>query len=181
MIDSLSSPPLGDTPPWAERPSFLTTHRALSVCTHELELLALSVVRGVAALTDAGLAEKSKDRLSPGRCIVQLGPVALTITWLRSTMGSVADGDLLAIVWRGPVAPAGQHLPERTTTRRPPMAVTSLWEEVFVAAGTDQASWAWQLKTDATASYSSVDIAAHCVERLRMAYEHSRTTAPANA
>lgn len=175
MVDSSSSHPLADSPPWAERPAFLATHRAVSVCTHELELVAVSVVRGVAALTNAGLAEKSKDRVSPGRCIVQLGPVALTITWLRSTVGSVADGDLLAIVWRGAVAPPGEHLPERTSTRRAPMAVTALWEHVFVAAGTDQASWAWQLEGDAATSYSSVDLAAQCVERLRLAYEEYRS------
>lgn len=181
MVDDVHSYPLAETPLWAERPSFLATHRALSVCAHELELLALSVVRGVAALTNAGLAEKSKERVSPGRCIVQLGPVALTITWLRSTIDSVADGDLLAIVWRGAVAPRGEHLPERQTTRRAPMAVTSLWEEVFVAAGTDQASWAWELKTDATTSYSSVELAAQCVARLRMAYEECRSEARAVA
>lgn len=180
MIDSLNSHPRADSPLSGERPSFLATHRALSVCTHELELLAVSVVRGVAALTDAGLAEKPKERVSPGRCIVQLGPVALTITWLRSTIDSVADGDLLVIVWRGAVAPPGEHLPERTTTRRAPMAVTSLWEDVFVAAGTDQASWAWQRKGD-TSSFSSVELAARCVERLRMAYEECRSEAPARA
>lgn len=181
MVDNLNSHPLAESPLWAERPSFLATHRALSVCTHELELLAASVVRGVAVLTNAGLAEKSKERVSPGRCIVQLGPVALTITWLRSTMDSVADGDLLAIVWRGAVAPHREHLPERATTPRAPMAVTSLWEEVFVAAGTDQASWTWQLKSDATTNYSSVELAAQCVARLRIAYEECRSEAPAVA
>lgn len=87
--------------------------------------------------------------------------MALAITWLRSTIDSVAYGNLLAIVWRGAVAPKGEHLPERMTTRRAPLALISLWEEVFVAAGTDQA----------TMSSSSVELAAQCVERLRSAYE----------
>jgi len=174
MIDTLNSQPLTDSPLWAERPSFLASHRALSVCTRELELLAVTVVRGVTALTNAGLDAKSKERLSPGRCIVQLGPVALTITWLRSTIDSVADGDLLVIIWQGAVAPRGEHLPERMTTRHAPLAVKSLWEAVFVAAGTDQATWAWQPKADATTSYSSVELAAQCVERLRVAYEECR-------
>ncbi|HKT08717.1 MAG TPA: hypothetical protein VJR24_12525, partial [Gemmatimonadaceae bacterium] len=60
-------------------------------------------------------------------------------------------------------------------------AVTSLWEEVFVAAGTDQASWAWQPKVDATTNYSSVELAAQCVERLRTAYEEYRNEAAAVA
>ncbi len=174
MIDTLNPTPLADSPLWADRPSFLASHRALSVCTRELELLATSVVRGVAALTNAGLEQKSKERLSPGRCIVQLGPVALTITWLRSTIDSVADGDLLAIVWRGNVAPRGEHLPERMTAPHAPTAVKSLWEQVFVAAGTDQASWAWHAKGAGDSNYSSVELAAQCVERLRVAFEECR-------
>src|SRR6185437_3246763 len=174
MIDTLNSQPLTDSPLWAERPSFLASHRALSVFTRELELLAVTVVRGVTALTNAGLYAKAKERLSPGLFIVELGPVALTITWLRSTIDSVADGDLLVIIWQGAVAPRGEHLQERMTTRHAPLAVKSLWEAVFVAAGTDQATWAWQPKADATTSYSSIELAAQCVERLRVAYEECR-------
>src|SRR6185312_6637561 len=174
MADTLNSQPLAESPLWAERPSFLASHRALSVCTRELELLAVTVVRGVAALTNAGLDAKSKERLSPGRCIVQLGPVALTITWLRSTIDSVADGDLLVIVWHGSVAPRGEHLPERMTSPRTLVAATALWEEVFVAAGRDQASWVWQPKDASVPGYSSSELALQCVERLRVAYEEFR-------
>jgi len=181
MVDTLNPHPLADSSLWTDRPSFLASHRALSVCTRELEQLATNVVRGVAALSLAGVDEKSKERLSPGRCIVQLGPVALTITWLGRTIDSVADGDLLAIVWRGVVAPRGEHLPERMTTRHAPLAVTALWEEVFVAAGADQASWAWQSKGASTTSYSSIELAAQCVERLRMAYEECRAAGDAVA
>ena len=174
MVDALNSHPLADSPVGTDRSAFLASHRALAICSRELEQLAASVVRGVAALTSTGVEQKWKERLSPGRCIVQLGPVALTITWLRSTMDSVADGDLLVIVWRGAVAPHREHLSERMTTRRAPVAVTALWEAEFVAAATDQASWVWQPKGVSTTSYSSVELAAQCVERLRVAYEDCR-------
>ncbi|HEX5180514.1 MAG TPA: hypothetical protein VFW04_14350 [Gemmatimonadaceae bacterium] len=174
MIDSLNSRPLAESPLWADRPSFLASHRALAICKHELEMLAENVVRGVAALSGAGVEQKSKERLSPGRCIVQLGPVALTITWLRSTIDSVADGDLLVIVWHGSVAPRGEHLPERMTSPRTLVAATALWEEVFVAAGRDQASWVWQPKDASVPGYSSSELALQCVERLRVAYEEFR-------
>jgi hypothetical protein len=140
----------------------------------------VEVVHQVATLAAAGIEEKALERLSPGRCIVQLGPVALTLTWLRSTIDSVADGDLLVIVWRGEVAPRGEHLPERMTTPRPGggPATTALWEEVFVAAGTDEKSWIWQPKGadlgGGGGGYSSTELAARCVERLRLAYEECR-------
>lgn len=172
MIDSLSSSGLGSAP-FGQRPSFLASHRALAVCSRELGRLTTDVVRG-AAMLGSDVEQKSVERLSPGRCIVQLGPVALTLTWLRSTIDSVADGDLLVIVWRGAVAPRAEHLPERMTTRRQPIAATALWEGVFVAAGSDEASWTWQAKDAGAAGYSSADLAAQCVERLRTAYEACR-------
>lgn len=174
MIDTLDSDSLAGSPAWTERPSFLASHRALSICTRQLNQLADSVVRSVAALSNAGVVQKSKERLSPGRYIVQLGPVALTIAWLCRSMDSVADGDLLVIVWRGAVAPRGEHLPERMTKQHAPIAVTALWEEVFVAAGTDEATWGWQPKSAGAGSFSSVELAEHCVERLRAAYEACR-------
>ena len=174
MIDSLSAPQLGGAQSFGDRPSFLASHRALAVCSRELGRLTTDVVRGAAMLGAAGVEDKSVERLSPGRCIVQLGPVALTLTWLRSTIDSVADGDLLVIVWRGAVAPRAEHLPERMTTRRQPTAATALWEGVFVAAGTDEASWTWQSKDAGTGGCSSADLAAQCVERLRAAYEGCR-------
>jgi len=181
MIDTLDSQPLADRLAWADRPSFLASHRALAVCKHELEQLTAGVVRGVAELATAGVDQKSKERLSPGRCIVQLGPVALTITWLRSAIDSVADGDLLVIVWRGAVAPRAEYLPERMTTQRTLVAATAVWEDVFTAAGTDQASWAWQSKDASVNGYSSAELAAQCVERLRVAYEECRAAADAVA
>ena len=45
-------------------------------------------------------------RRSPARCLVQLGPVALTVAWLQRAQGTVADGELLVVVWRGEVARA---------------------------------------------------------------------------
>ena len=174
MIDSMFAHPLADVPLGSDRPSFLASHRALAVCSRELARLAADVVRGTATLSAAGVEEKSTERLSPGRCIVQLGPVALTLTWLRSTIDTVADGDLLVIVWRGAVAPQGEYLPERMTTRTQPSAPTALWEEVFVASGTDEASWIWQPKNAETGGLSSAELAAHSVERLRLAYEECR-------
>lgn len=154
-----------------DRPPYLSTHRALSACTRELARLTHDVVDGVTALHSTGFAEKPVVRQTPGRCIVQLGPVALTIAWLRSTLDSAADGELLIVVWRGAVAPRGDHKPERAAAdRRTPQAATALWEDVLVAGGESEALWVWQARSTEIAGCSSSALAAQCVERLRAAY-----------
>ena len=64
--------------------AFLGTHRALAACSREVARVSGEVVGGAVSLHAAGIADKPVTRQSPGRCIVQLGPVALTITWLMS-------------------------------------------------------------------------------------------------
>ena len=154
----------------AQSRSFLDSHRALAACSREFARLAEDVVQGVTALRAAGVQEEPVVRLSPGRCIVQVGPVALTLAWLRSTLGSVTDGQLLAIVWHGTVAPRAEHHPERTATRPPPIAAKALWEEVFAAVAVSEASWTWQPAHADVGGYSSTDLAARCVERLSRAH-----------
>jgi hypothetical protein len=39
----------------------------------------------------------------PKRCTVQLGPVALTLSWVRTRPDTVATGRLMIIEWEGPV------------------------------------------------------------------------------
>lgn len=155
---------------YSDRPSFLASHRALAVCTREFGKLSDGVVDGVEALAASGAAEKPVVRTMPGRCIVQLGPVALTIAWLRSTLDSVADGQLLVMVWRGNVAPKMTRLPEQQASRGAGAAVpVALLEESLTAAGQDEASWTWRLGADMQ-DFTSAELAARCVKLLREAY-----------
>ena len=158
-----------------ERQPYLATHRALAACTREFSRLSTDVVRGAAALHADGVAvEKPVVRQSPGRCIVQLGPVAVTLAWLRSTVDSPADGELLVIVWRGAVAPRGDHIPERAPTPRSAAPAVALREESFVAEAESEESWTWRQPKRADAgACSSAELAARCVERLRLAHAES--------
>jgi hypothetical protein len=155
------------------REPFLTSHRALAVCSRELARLSDEIVRGVAALSGATVEHKAVVRQSPDRCIVQLGPVALTLAWLRSSHDSVATGELLVIVWRGVVAPRRTYEPERPDKRPAPLPATPLWEQVLTAVGDSEAEWAWQPHHSAAGRCSSTDLATRCVERLRVAYLES--------
>ncbi|HET7585006.1 MAG TPA: hypothetical protein VFK13_08865 [Gemmatimonadaceae bacterium] len=160
---------------WHDRPSFLGSHRALAVCTREVGRLVDEVQREIVALHAGGLADKPDIRLSPSRCIVQLGPVALTVTWLRQTLDSVADGELLVMVWRGLVAPHRQHTPERVSAR-PATTATVLWEHVFSAAADDEESWRWQASSEGE-EFTSSALAGRCVARLRQAYAENASAA----
>lgn len=153
-----------------ERAPFLATSRALSACARELTRLTDTLVRGVGALELSNTGDKPVVRQSPTRCIVQLGPVALTVTWLRPGAGAVEDGELLVILWRGAVAPRGEHCPERAPMQRAPRSATALWEQTLRPVAADEASWVWELAGEAS-RHSSSEISELCVTRLRVAYE----------
>jgi hypothetical protein len=160
------------------RQSFLDSHRALSACARELTRLTEEIAVGVEALSDVAVDHKAVVRQSPDRCIVQLGPVALTLAWLRGGLESVAAGELLVIVWRGAVAPRTQHQPERPSARRLPLPATPLWEQVLTAVADNESSWGWQSIRADVGPYSSSELAARCVERLRAAYVASGDAEP---
>lgn len=163
--------PAGDRVPMDFRP-YLTSHRALAACTREFARLTTAVGKGAADLTD-GVEDKLDVRLSPDRCVVQLGPVALTIGWLRRTLDSVEQGELLIMVWQGAIARRGAYHADRPAPVAPQQA-TVLWEEAFTAAGTDESSWLWRPADVDVGGYSSSELAERCVERLRRAHVELR-------
>lgn len=151
------------------RPTFVATHRALAVCTRELGQLTDAVAGHVAHLHDVGVADEPVVRRSPGRCIVQLGPVALTLAWLRSTLDTVAGGELLIVVWEGAVAPGSPSHPEQARRSREASSAAVLWEDVFSVRAESEETWRWCSETGG-GDYASAGLAARCVERLRDAY-----------
>ena len=91
------------------RTNFITSHRATAACARELARLHDAIADGLetwgvgtaSAGDDASLADAPVVRRTPARCLVQVGPVALTVAWLQRAQGTVADGELLVVVWRG--------------------------------------------------------------------------------
>jgi hypothetical protein len=157
---------------------FLATHRALSACSREFGRLTDEAVQRATALhAAAGVEEKLTVRQSPSRCIVQLGPVALTIAWLRSRSDVVAHGELLVIVWRGAVARREARYTERPTWWPTPTAATLVWESVLTPAAASEVAWTWQATALDGAEYSSPELAACCVDQLRLAYVESQESA----
>lgn len=154
-----------------DRP-YIDSHRAIAACTRELAHLVRGVTYGITTLGTNGIDAKPVTRQSPGRYIVQLGPVALTITWLRGTLGTIAEGELLVAVWQGAVAPppvSGGFERARAGQRTAPPTV--LWEEVLSVAAPDEAGWRWCSPKADHAQYTSLALADLCVAQLRDAYE----------
>jgi len=95
-----------------DREDFLDSHRALAVCAREFDRLADDVAKRVSDLEDEAKGLKADVKRSPGRCIVQLGPVALTLSWLRTRAETVSQGRLLIVEWKGTVGANGAPLPD---------------------------------------------------------------------
>jgi hypothetical protein len=156
-----------------EHQPFLNTYRAVAACAREFARLSDDVLEGVVALAATGIADKPVVRQAPGRCIVQLGPVALTIAWLRGAQDSIVAGELLIVVWRGSVAKRLMHAPERAPIIPAATTATELWTEVFSAEATDEASWLWRPSSSSELPWSSARLATHCVGQLQRAHAES--------
>jgi hypothetical protein len=160
------------------RASFITSHRAAAVCTRELSRLYDAIADGLEAWgigtpragDDAKVADAPVVRRMPARCLVQVGPVALTVAWLQRAHGTVADGELLVVVWKGAVAVQAPRGFERTADRAGASSATSVWETVLTATAESEAGWAWVPADVADVTLSSTALANQCIERLRDAH-----------
>ena len=158
------------------RGNFITSHRATAVCTRELARLHDAIADGLAAWgvgtargsDDANLAAAPVVRRTPGRCLVQVGPVALTVAWLQRAQGTVADGELLVVVWRGEVAVRTPQGFERAHQHSGATSATALWETVLTVSAQSETQWGWAPAAGGEA-VSSAALARRCVDRLRAA------------
>lgn len=162
-----------------DREDFLDSHRALAVCAREFDRLAEDIAKRVSDLEDESKGLKVDVRRSPGRCIVQLGPVALTISWLRTRAETVSQGRLLICEWHGTVGANGA---QEYVNGVPTVAVTQtakvVRESVFIADANDEKSWTWRRegKTGRKA-YRSAELAKSCVSSINSTLRDSASKA----
>jgi hypothetical protein len=163
-----------------DREDFLDSHRALAVCAREFDRLAEDISKRIVNLEDESKGLKADVRRSPGRCIVQLGPVALTISWLRTRAETVSQGRLLIVEWNGTVGANGA---QEYVNGVPTVAVTQtakvVRETVFVADANDEKSWTWRRegKTGRKA-YRSADLAKVCASSINGTLRESASRRP---
>jgi hypothetical protein len=163
-----------------DREDFLDSHRALAVCAREFDRLAEDIAKRVTNLEDEEKGLKADVRRSPGRCIVQLGPVALTISWLRTRAETVSQGRLLIVEWNGTVGANGA---QEYVNGVPTVAVTQtakvVRETVFIPDASDEKTWTWRRegKTGRKA-YRSADLAKVCASAINVTLRDSSVRRP---
>ncbi|HYD52340.1 MAG TPA: hypothetical protein VEA99_06925 [Gemmatimonadaceae bacterium] len=159
-----------------DRDAYLGSSRSQPACGRELERLSTEIARRAAAVDPELAGAKAEVRRSPGRCIVQLGPVALTASWVRSRTDTVSEGRLLIVEWKGTVARGPQLSFERTPARPLGPPATPVREDVLLADATSEKDWRWRCETDASGEQAlpTVDLAARCVDRLVAQLEAAR-------
>ncbi len=158
MISAPPSSELGNRYEHKYDPPFLTTPRAFAPCAREFARLSAEIVDAIARAFGDLLPEKIIVRQSPERCIVQVGRAALTVAWLRNTHDSIAEGELLVILWRGIVAPRMHFQPERLTDPAT-ITATAVGETVFMAEATCEADWMWRSIEATSERYTSATLA----------------------
>ena len=152
---------------------YTSSFRANAACARELARLYDEIAASLADArvpADAKVTEEPVVRRSPARCLVQLGPVALTVAWLQRAQGTVADGELLIVVWRGEVAVRTPQGFERAHQHSGASSATALWETVLVVSAQSETQWGWAPVGGGGDAVSSAALARRCVERLVAAH-----------
>lgn len=157
-----------------ERGAFLGSHRSVAPCLREFETIADEITRRLVSLGEPVSLVKSQVQRAPGRCMIQLGEVALTLSWLPYGSAATSDGRLMIIQWAGTVRRGTDRTPERGWGQLGPASATVLREETLVADATAALEWRWRREGSALHWFTSRELAARCVDRLVAArHEHS--------
>ncbi|HEX2716663.1 MAG TPA: hypothetical protein VHM67_03225 [Gemmatimonadaceae bacterium] len=154
------SQPISDVQP------FLGTARAQSVCNRELDRLVTTVADRLSTAADLPGGATAEVRRSPGRCIVQLGPVALTMSWVRGSVDTVLNGRLMVVEWRGTVGRPNAAAPEQRIASRAAQPARVVHETVLIADATSERDWLWRREDADGVAFASTELATRCVDSL---------------
>ena len=139
------------------RASFLSSQRAITLVTRELDKLSTEVTRvcGEQGRLPEGLVPAV--RRTPDRYTVQIGPVGLSFSWIRGRSNSIADGQLLVIEW------AGQLADKLAVTETEAQSAIPTFEHVLQPHASCPEDWQWRRTDLDLCSYTTRDLAAQCV------------------
>jgi len=160
--DVVVTPLAGDDRSTQQRDTFLASHRAITHLGREFDRLASEVAKRAATVNRDDAEVPLEVHRVPGRCTVQLGPVALTLSWVRTRPDTVATGRLMIIEWEGRMS---RGVPSAGPSPIP------LRETVLRADATRVDDWQWKSDDVAGYAYDSTELAAHCVDSLAYALQ----------
>lgn len=157
--------------------TFLGSSRAVAVCAREFERLADGIAKRAATVGEKAGTRAEVQRM-PDRCIVQLGPVALSVSWVRERVDTVATGRLMIGEWKGTVVRASQRPPDmqmKQTTSVSHGPATLMRENILRADATGEPDWLWRRESTNDLGYASRDLAAQCVDSLLLSLQETGT------
>jgi hypothetical protein len=145
----------------------LTPTRAFQLSGKEFERLA-KLIEGVVAGIKGELGEiASSVRQAPGRCIVQIGNAALTLSWVRTIREENAAARLMVLEWDGKIQKSVDVIPERMLGRASPQSTARLIRETaYTIDGESDAHWFWRSAESPHAQHESESLAAVLIESL---------------
>jgi len=164
VTESPMTVPMVDDRSVQQRDTFLASHRAITHLGREFDRLAAEVAKRAATVTRDDTEVPLEVHRVPGRCTVQLGPVALTLSWVRTRPDTVATGRLMIIEWEGQIAKGAASGAVAT-------GPIPLRETVLRADATRVEDWQWKSDDIAGYAYDSSELAAHCVDSLAYALQ----------
>jgi hypothetical protein len=159
-----------------EKRPFMDSHGARAARQRHHTRVIAEVERLINYLHLTGAVEKPAPRGGPDRYIVQLGPVALSIAWLRGPLDGISDGTLLAIVWNGTILPRRNPETEKFQVL-PTRTATSVWEDIISVEAESEATWRWCPQTESPLGFTSEELAARVVGKLEAAHKTAAAAA----
>jgi hypothetical protein len=88
---------------WNEAQPYMAQPRAQTALRRELDALTTELATRVKSASGQQIDGNVEMHCSPQRLVVQLGSVGLSVSWVASRTGNLADGRLLVIEWEGAV------------------------------------------------------------------------------
>lgn len=142
-------------PHWREGAApFLAQTRAFSALRHELDAIAAEVKPLLDLEAAHGTDRKVELHTVPYRLIARLDTVGVSFSWVTGRVGTVADGRLLVIQWKG------------VTNARGPAALKTaapMRERIYRVEGNNPDSWRWRDETANGRAYSTANLVAEWV------------------
>jgi hypothetical protein len=152
--------------------SFLGSSRAVAVCAREFDRLADGIAKRAMTIGEKAGTKAEVQRM-PDRCIVQLGPVALSVSWVRERVDTVATGRLMIAEWNGTVVRAAQRGPDNVSQSVTNVPAKLMRENILRADATGEPDWLWRRETTDDLGYASRDLAARCVDSLLLSLQET--------
>jgi hypothetical protein len=152
--------------------TFLGSSRAVAICAREFERLADGIAKRAATLGEKAGTKAEVQRM-PDRCIVQLGPVALSVSWVRERVDTAATGRLMIAEWNGTIVRSPLPTAPAVTQTIAPRPATLVRENILRADATGEPDWIWRREPAADVAYPSRDLAAKCVDSLLLSLQEA--------